>query len=218
MIQIASPQMLLFVAAPKRLTLRFSKRRQRVAISELVGTVLTLALTLIAGAATWSFARSEAGTSEQSLQANVLNTNNYLGEQFKVIDMTFTSTTVTIWIYNIGTVTFFPFQVRLYDSAGLVDILYNYTQSGSTRTNLVFDRLASSSNYYTTCRLSGSSYESPVLSTAALKPSDAFTITLTIPGTVSGCPSYGQTFTSGTSYTVVVTGLYGNVYTYYAVK
>jgi flagellin-like protein len=198
--------------------LKFLRRRRR-AISEVVGTVLTIGITLIAGAATWSFLRSQAGVTENTLQGNVLNTDNYLGEQFKVVDMTFPSTTsATVWIYNIGSLTMSPFQVRLYDSAGLINILYNYTTSGSTKTDRVFDIQASAANYHTTCRLAGSSYESPTISTTTVKTTNAQTITLTVPGVISGCPSYGQTLNSGTTYTVVVTGLYGNTYTFYQTR
>ncbi len=181
----------------------------------MVGAVLVIAVTLVAGAAAWSFTRTQAAASEQVLQDNVQNTNNNLGEQFKVFDMTFTSTKVTVWVDNLGSLTFSPFQIRLYDSAGLVDILYNYTQSGSVKTDRVFDLAASAPNYHTTCRLTGSTYESPTLSTTTVRTTNAQTIALTIPGAVGGCPSYGQTFNSGTAYTVVVTGLYGNVVSYY---
>lgn len=196
-----------------------ARRRARPAVSELVGLVLAIAVTVIAGAATWSFARSEAAASEGTLQNNVQNTNNYLGEQFKVIYMTFPSTTqVVIWIYNVGTLTFSPFQIRLYDSSGLINLLYNYTASGSTKTNWVFDLMAGTPYYYTTCQLAGSSYETPTISASTLKTSNAMTIALTIPSAVTNCPSYGQTLQSGTGYTVVVTGLYGNVFTYYQAK
>lgn len=199
--------------------LNFRRGRGRVAISETLGTVLTIAITLIAGAAAWSFVRTQAGASESTLQGNVQNTNNYLGEQYKVIDMTFGSTTsTTVWLYNLGSLTMSPFQIRLYDSAGLMNILYNYTVSGSTRTDRVFDLKAAAAYYHSTCRVAGSSYESPIISTATVKTSNTQTIALTIPPTTANCPSYGQTFASGTSYTVVVTGLYGNVVTYYITK
>jgi len=176
-------------------------------------------MTVVAGAATWGFVRAEAGLSESALQSNAQNTNNYLGEQFNVIDMTFPSTTqTTAWILNVGTLTYSPFSIRLYDSAGLINILYNYTVSGSVYTDRVFDLRAGASYYHSTCRLVGSTYETPKLSTTTVRTSNSQTIALTIPSTVANCPSYGQTFASGTSYTVVVTGLYGNVVTYYATK
>jgi hypothetical protein len=199
--------------------LRFRRKSSRVAVSETLGVVLTIAITLIAGAATWSFVRTQAAATESTLQGNVQNTNNYLGEQFSVVDMTFPSTTsVTVWVYNLGSLTFSPFSVRLYDSASLINILYNYTQSGSTKTDRVFDLKAGAAYYHSTCRLAGSTYESPTLSTTTDKTTNEQTITLTLPSTITNCPSYGQTFASGTGYTVVVTGIYGNTYTFYEAK
>ncbi|MBI3116526.1 MAG: hypothetical protein HYZ12_04220 [Thaumarchaeota archaeon] len=77
---------------------------------------------------------------------------------------------------------------------------------------------ASSAYYYTTCRLAGSSYESPTLSTVSAKIKNAQLMLLTIPPTTTNCPSYGQTYATGTTYYIVVTGLSGNVVTYFQVK
>jgi flagellin-like protein len=200
--------------------LDFARRaRKRPAVSEIVGSVLAIAITLVAGAATWTFVRSQAASSEAALQSSALTNDNFLGEQFKVTDMTFGSTTqTTVWIYNLGTLTLSVFSIRLYDSSGLVNILYNYTQSGSVFTNRVFDLRASSSYYHSACRLSGSSYESPVISSTKVKSTNIQTFALTIPNALSNCPSYGNAFTNGTTYSVVVTGLYGNVITYFQVK
>ena len=64
----------------------------------MVGAVLTIAMTLIAGAATWGFVRSQAGVSENALQSNAANTNNLLNEHFGVVDMYFgTTTSTTFW-------------------------------------------------------------------------------------------------------------------------
>jgi len=176
-------------------------------------------MTLIAGAATWSYVRAQAGSSEGAILGSSLTNSNFLGEQFKVTDMTFASTTqASAWVYNLGTLTLSVFSIRLYDSAGLVNILYNYTQSGSVKTDMVYDLRASSTYYYSTCRLAGSSYETPLISSTTVKSTNVQTYALTIPSAISNCPSYGQTFTSGTTYTVVVTGLYGNVVTFYQVK
>ena len=180
---------------------------------------MTIAITLIAGAATWSFVRAQAGTSEKALQASALTNSNFLNENFKVTDMDFPSTTQnTVWVYNVGGATLQVFSIRLYDSAGLINILYNYTVSNGVYTNRVFDLQAGSSYYHSTCRFAGATYESPTLSSTAVKITNTQTFALTIPPTTANCPSYGQTFTSGTTYTVVVTGLYGNVVTFYQTK
>jgi hypothetical protein len=196
--------------------LRFRHAGRRVGASEVVGAILAIAITLVAGAAAWGYARNQAVVSESALQTNYGITNNFLNEKFEVTTMYFGSTTqATFWIYNLGTLTFSPFSVRLYDSAGLINLEYNYTGSGASRTDRVYDL---SSSLATKCKTAASSYESPILTTSTVKSTNQQTFALTIPGTLSNCPSFGQTFASGTTYTVIVTGLYGNVYTYAQVK
>ncbi len=186
----------------------------------MISATLVIAITLIAGAATWSFARSQAAASENALASNYLTTNNFLNERFEVTDMYFSSSTqVTFWLYNIGVLTYSPFSVRVYDSAGLVNIQFNYTSRSGT--DNVYDLRATVASK---CKAASASWESPTMSTMTLKSTNQATVALTIPPAAQGgCtaaqdPSYGQTFNSGTTYTVVVTGLYGNVYTYAQVK
>ena len=192
-----------------RLTLR---GRRRVGVSELVGVVLTVGITIIAGAAVWGYVRIQANISENSLNNGVLVDNDFLSEHFNVETMYFGSTTsATFWVYNTGNVPFLTFSVRLYGPSGTFNLLYNYTVSGSTKTDQVYDL---KSGLASLCKTAASSYESPLLSTTAVKLTTAQTFTLTIPSTQSNCPSFGSTFASGSTYTVVVTGLYGNVVTY----
>jgi flagellin-like protein len=210
---------LVSIAAAVLMLVPGGARGGRRGTSEAIGAILAIAMTLIAGAATWGYVSTQAGTSEAALISNAQNTNNYLGEQYRIIDMTFgSSTQTTFWIYNLGTYTLSVFQVRLYDSAGLINVLYNYTTAGGITTDRVYDLKAAPSYYYSTCRLAGSTYESPKLTSTAVKTTTVQTISLTIPAATANCPSYGQTFNSGTAYTVVVTGLYGNVVTFYGVK
>ncbi len=195
-------------------TLRFDERRfrRRRAASELVGVVLAIAITLVAGAAAWGYVRSQASASEGAIQNGNQVTNNYLSEHFNVVDMYFgSSTSATFWVYNTGSVTYQPFSVRLYGSGGNINILFNHTTSGGTQTEQVYDLRSSSASK---CKTVATSYESPLLTATTVKTSNAQLYTLTIPGAQGSCPSYGATFQSGHTYTVVVTGLYGNVVTY----
>jgi hypothetical protein len=138
-----------------------------------------------------------------------------LSEHFAVVDMYYgTTTSTTFWVYNTGSVTFQVLSVRLYDSAGLVNLFYNYTQSGSVRTDQVYDLRSSLA---AKCKTAASSYETPSLTATTVRTTNEQLYTLTIPPTSSNCPSYGQTFGvagSGTTYTVVVTGIYSNVNTF----
>lgn len=209
----------------------FLRQRRRIAASEPIAAIIAIAMTLIAGAATWGWVNRQAGVSEGALQSNYLGTDNFLTEQFKVVDMYFSTTqasgsscagsnycSAVFWVYNVGGAPLNVFSVRLYDSAGLVNILYNYTQSGSTKTDQVYDQRSTLSSK---CKLAGSSYESPTISATTVKLTSAATYTLTIPTAQGSCtsdPSYGQTFATGTTYYVVVTGVFGNVITNAVVK
>ena len=174
--------------------------------------MLAIAMTLIAGAATWGYVRSQAGSSEGAMQANAVNTNNLLSEHFAVVDMYFgTTTSATFWVYNTGSLTFQIQSVRLYDTNGSVNLFYNYTQSGSVRTNQVYDLKSSLS---AKCKTAASSYETPSLTGTTVRTTNEQPYTLTIPGTTSNCPSYGMAFINGTTYSVVITGIYGNAVTF----
>ena len=177
--------------------------------------MLAIAMTLIAGAAAWGFVNSQAGASEGALQNNAVATNNLLSEHFAVVDMYFgTTTSTTFMLYNTGSLTYQTYSVRLYGSGGNINLLFNYTQSGAVKTNYVYDLR---STLASKCKTAAASYESPspgYISGTTVKVSNSQFFTLTIPPTTSNCPSFGNTWTVGNTYTIVVTGLYGNVVTF----
>ncbi len=197
--------------------------RRRVAASELIGAVLAIAITLVAGAAAWGFVQTQAGVSEGALNSNAAATNNLLGEHFAVVTMYFAATastsTVTFMLYNTGSVPDQIASVRLYDSAGLINVLYSSTGSGASKTDYVYDLRSSLSSQ---CKAAAfTSYESTPQGTSltltTVRTTNEQEYTLIIPplnsGGCSGPQSYGQNFGvagSGTTYTVVVTGIYGN--------
>jgi hypothetical protein len=191
----------------------YGGRRSRVAVSEIIGAMLAIAMTLIAGAAAWGFVISQASSSEGALNANAVGTNNFLGEHFGVVDMYFgTSSSASFMVYNTGTLTYQTFSVRLFGSGGTVNVLFNYTQNAQgVKTDYVYDLRSSLSSK---CKTAASSYESPALSATTVKATNEGLFTLTVPPASANCPSYGNTWSSGHAYTVVVTGFYGNVVTY----
>jgi len=183
-----------------------------VAASEAIGAMLAIAMTIIAGAAAWSFVRSQAGNSEGALQSGAIATNNMLAEHFTIATMYFgTTTSVTFMVYNTGSVTDQVASVRLYDSAGLVNVFYNYTKHSPCTGDCVLDLKSSLTSK---CKTVATSDESPSLTQTTVRSTNEAFYTLTIPGTTSNCPSYGQTWSGTTTYTVVVTGIYGNTVTY----
>lgn len=171
-------------------------------------------MTIIAGAAIFGYVNGQAGNSAQAYGQSVGNSVQYLEEKFTVIDMAWTSSTsVTLWIYNTGSIQLGVLQVRFYDSAGLVNILYNYSSISGTQVTRVHDLKGTSSS----CNINaGSSVSPPLIGSGAFAAliSHTATLQLTIPSTTTGCPSYGQTIQSGTTYFAVVSGVYGNSYTY----
>ncbi|MDG6909850.1 MAG: hypothetical protein JRN11_07935 [Nitrososphaerota archaeon] len=190
----------------------FTRRRR--AISELVASVLLIAITLITGFAVWGYVDGQAGTTEQAYGQSVGATANYLQEKFVVVSMDLSAgSAATVWLYNNGNVGLRLVQVRLYDSAKKIDLLYNYTVSGSTKTDYVYDLLSTSSGE---CKTAASTYETPLLSTVDAGPGTTQSLKLTIPPepTAGGCPSFGQTFSSDVVYSVVVLAAYGNTVTF----
>lgn len=192
--------------------MRFCAKPRRVAVSETVGAMLAIAMTLIAGAAAWSFINSQAGNSESALQANAIANNNQLDEHFSITDMYFgTSTSTTFLFYNTGSLTDQIQSVRLYDSSSLVNLFYNYTGTGASKADYVYDL---GSTVTGLCKTAATSYESPSLTLTTVKVTNEAFFTLTIPPTQASCPSFGQTFLANDTYTIVVTGLYGNAVTF----
>jgi len=190
----------------------YGPNRGRRAASEVIGAILAISITLVAGAAAWGYVRAQAGASENALQGNAVNTNNLLSEHFGVVDMYFgTTTSATFWVYNTGSLTYQTYSVRLYSSTTSVNLLFNYTQSGGVKTEQVYDLRSALANK---CKTAASTYEAPALTATTVKLTNAQFFTLTIPPTSGSCPSFGQTITAGVTYTVVVTGVYGNVVTY----
>ena len=193
--------------------MKFSRAStRRAGVSELIGAVLAIAMTLIAGAAAWGFINSQAGVSEGALQANAVANNNMLDEHFSITDMYFgSSTSATFLFYNTGTLTDQVQSVRIYDSSGLVNLFYNSTGTGASKADYVYDLKSTASGQ---CKTAATSYESPSLTLTTVKVTTEEFYTLTVPPTQGSCPSFGQTFTSTDTYTIVVTGIYGNSVTY----
>ncbi|MDG7010846.1 MAG: hypothetical protein JRN57_01875 [Nitrososphaerota archaeon] len=203
--------------------------RRRPAISEVIGTVLVTAMTLVAGAAIWGYVNGQAGVASQAYGQSVGNSVQYLEEKFAVIDMQIANVTCpggigtcgsfTLWIYNTGKIQLTLEQVRVYDASKNwnLDLLYNYVTSGGSVTNQVTDLTAGASK----CSIQASTYEKPAVggSLSYFAPiSNTTEIQLIVPPTTatplgSTCPSFGQ-LAHTTPYFAVVAGSYGNSYTY----
>ena len=126
--------------------MKINTRRKRVAISELVGTLLMVAVTLVAGAAVFSWINGQAGTSETAYGNSVASNINYLREHFVVVAQSFAAnppttslacstvggtspnyecTLLTLWPFDSGQSPFTLYSVRV----------QNLTDMPSTATN-----------------------------------------------------------------------------------
>jgi len=175
-------------------------------MSELLGAVITIAITLIAGAALFGYVNGEAANSENGLGAANAANVNFLNERFVVADIGFGSSgnSIGFWVYNNGQVGLQLSQVLLYDQAVSHSLYYNFTGgSGSCVPGLGPCPGTVACSYPATISPSAGSTMTPLAADGA---PTLFTITLP-----AGCA-----FTLNTIYYVVLTGLYGNVVVNYA--
>ena len=108
--------------------------RRRLAVSELMGTLLMVTITLIAGAAVFGWINGQANSSETAYGASVANNIDFLREHFVVVTQSFAAsppstssacstvggtnpnyecTLLTFWPYNSGQIAFSLFSVRI---------------------------------------------------------------------------------------------------------
>src|SRR5579875_3339975 len=81
------------------------KRRSRHAVSDVVGAIILIAVTISVGFAAWAWATGAAVNSEKSYGSAVGNNASYLNENFLIVNTNFSSTatqSVTVWFYNSG--------------------------------------------------------------------------------------------------------------------
>ena len=104
--------MAIIVSGGSSENLRIAPRRRK-AVSEILGTLLMVTITLIAGAAVFGWIEGQAGNSEGAYGQSVANNVNYLRESFTIVATNFTCSsgpcagpydTLGIYIYNNGQV------------------------------------------------------------------------------------------------------------------
>ena len=194
------------------MNLRLGKRRA--GISELVASVVTIAITIIAGASVFGYVNGQAGASERQYGISAGQTNNYLSEKFVVTLMTFASgppPTVTAWMYNSGSINFQPVQVEFYNvtsscTKSCTSLDLQYTASGVADVN------------HPGCTAPNTN-ENPLFSSVNLSPNALLQLVLTIPNNFVGTGCVNNYLLSvGGVYYVTVLGYYGNVVSYFQVK
>jgi len=184
--------------------------KRRHAVSELVGTLLMISITLVAGAAVIGWVNGQAGSSEQAYGANVAANVNYLREHFVIVNVQFPSgacsgTSPTRYCTQM--------QITLYNNGALVDSLSSVTVADSQGTlDVNLTRSASSPHPPGAfCATGPGCTITPLLKTATMT-TGATTgnspLTFTVNLASSTC-SASVCFSTGSFYTVQVLGIYG---------
>ena len=110
--------------------MKLSVNRKRVAVSELMGTLIMVSITLVAGAAVFGWVNGQAGTSESAYGVSVSKNVNFLNERFVEVTQTFTGTGgggacaggtspnfqctgANFWTYNNGQVGFTLYTLQI---------------------------------------------------------------------------------------------------------
>ena len=184
--------------------------KSRRAVSELMGTLIMIGITLVAGAAVIGWVNGQAGASEQVYGQSVANNVNYLSEHLVVVNVQFPSSSCSgtspsrycnvmqVSIYNNGAV------VDTISSVAVVD-RFGVTQAAVAQT--------APTSPGAWCAPSPGCAVSPVLKTTSLStgPTAQPTVyTITLPTAPAACTG-ALCFTVGNTgfYTVQVMGQFG---------
>lgn len=169
-----------------------------------MAAVLTIAITLIAGAALFGYINGQAAASENKLGQAAGGNADFLSEKFVVVQMSFSSTCVSpspncaiLWVYNNGQVDLKMKWIHLYNGSRTGD---------NVPLDFTYD---SSSSLGGTCS-KGTGAMSPGFSLDVPQKSNPTSVNLFISSTC--------TFTSGTTYYVNVLAQFGNNVVYFAVR
>lgn len=188
----SNPQMLFMQCEPET-SLRLNRNcKSRPGLSEIIGSLLAIAMTLVAGVTVFGYVNTQTGATEKQYGQNVGSSVNALSEKFVVVNANFSTTKVTLWLYNTGSVVLSPVQVIVYNST----VTLSYTTS--TCASQVTPALYNSKT--------GGGLQVPLGSVQ----------TLTITLYTGSCAA--NHFKPGVAYGFKVIGVYGNVVTLYQTR
>jgi len=184
--------------------------RNRIAVSELAGTLLMVAITLVAGAAAFGWVNGQAYSSESAYGQNAAAGVNYLREHFAPVTSTFTGAggaacsgspdickVANFWIFNNGMVVFTLSTLQIQSAVGASSFLnVIYTPTSFTAYNAAGASLSCSPN-------------TPGFSVPSTNPVAIGTLSQTpYSVTVSACAG---SIVVGQGYVITMTGLFGNI-------
>ena len=209
------------------------KKNRRKAVSEILGTLIMVAITLIAGAAVFGWINGQAANSETAYGNSVSNNVNFLNERFVEVSQTFTGsgannvcaggtspnlqcTGANFWVYNNGQLSFTLSSIQITNASDIPSGAAN-----PSALNVIFYPAASSG-----CSGPGGlCYTGPCSSTVSGgftmngSPQTAIPVNQLSPNpfkismpSAPGCSAGTQYLYDQVSYTFKFTGTYGNSY------
>jgi flagellin-like protein len=174
--------------------------RKRLGIAEIMGTLIMVAITLIAGAAVFGWIDGQAGSSENAYGESVAANVNFLKESFSVVA---TSEFPTSCIGG-------PCQ-------NLTLVLYNRGEVTFTVSSITIATMPSDPNAWSMV-FNMSAYGPAICRVAAITPNQKVVGNLLKTSTLSNPPyqvsipaCWGNQMTAGESYAVTIQGVYGSV-------
>ncbi|MDA4123926.1 MAG: hypothetical protein OK438_00555 [Thaumarchaeota archaeon] len=197
--------------------MKLSVHKRRIAISEIMGTLIMVSITLVAGAAVFGWVNGQAGVSENAYGQSAANGINYLREHFVPVTTTFSGTGpggictgsptictgANFWVFNNGQLAFTLRSIQIQSapnapSSNLLNIVFNSTKFTAY-------------NNATPPVVLSCSPRTPGFSFSGINPVPVGTLTtssysITIPSCVGVNP-----IAVGQGYIVTMTGLFGNV-------
>jgi flagellin-like protein len=178
-------------------------RRKRKAVTELVGTMLLLGMTLVAGFAVFAFVQSQAGVSELTYAQSVGGTVSYLQERFEVPLVSYTTSSITVYIFTNGQVPTQLAQIEVFGpSRSAMDVVYSASSVTVASPASCAGQTPASSQT-----------ESPMLGGGSGKLSVSVSSVSSVELTLPSCAGLG--FVPGDVYFVELLGMYGNTATYH---
>ena len=191
--------------------------RRRSGISEFIAALIMIAITLVAGTAAFGWIMSQAGVSETSYGNSVAVGVNFLNERFTIVSQSFTAggaacgagkcTDANFWLYNTGSVSFTLVSIQVKSLT---------TPPDNNAINILFTSAATGGNatvYINGARSSCITAKGWNMGVVPL-PSGSLSSTPFHFAMPAACGAIPQLYLfDGTTYTVSLTGLYGNIVT-----
>ena len=223
----------------KRHLLVANKRKRR-AVSEIMGTLLMVAVTLVAGAAVFGFVNGQAATSEGQYGNSVAENVNYLNEHFEILNVQFPAgncqgtvptrycQVLQVSIYNTGSSALSVRSIMITGPVSSVSATPMYVLA--TQTSTWAYTSSSFSTPISGCVPSNSQYTYTYTTTTVVSgttttvvTSNTDTTTVAIPQSMMPPAMFTITlpprplscpwFLDGSNYQIQVLGLYGNTVT-----